>query len=209
MQGIPCLAPMAVFLFLLVTVGKAYVLICPFSRSIVYLTNIIRHLTPVGCHSAKMAPLTLRSTMDLSHPSIMRQIRISGFLCNLSATTTKKNGVNTALCWSYVQSWKCIQHVWKLNLNVFWQEGSRPVYFGYMSAFPALLNVTMFISMYQILVIQYTRPKHWFLYTVYHLSRYCVWIKPSPDFRPLRSETVWIASPTPPWNCPWPKNSKT
>lgn len=114
--------------------------------------------------------------------------------------------MNTALCWSYVQSWKFIQHVWKLNLNVFWQEGSRPVYFGYMSAFPALLNVTIFIFIHQILVIQYTRTKHWFLYTVYHFSRYCVWIKLSPDFRPVRLETVWSQTPseTPPWNCPWP-----
>lgn len=118
----------------------------------------------------------LTAPLDLSHLSVSCCVLHWGFFAFYVICQQQKNGVNTALCWSYVQSWKCIQHVWKLNLNVFWQEGSRAVYFGYMLAFPALLNVTIFIFMYQILVIQYTCTKHWFLYTVYHFSRYCVWI---------------------------------
>lgn len=162
---------------------------------------------PIGCHSAKMAPLTSGSTLDLSHPTVSCCILHWGFLAFCVIRQQQKKMVLTQL---YVEAMCIVESLYSISESL--------IFFCFLTrreltsllwlhvGFSSTAQCYHFFFMYQILVIQYTRTKHWFLYTVYHFSRYCVWIKLSPDFRPVRSETVWSQTPssTPPWNCPWP-----
>lgn len=100
---------------------------------------------PIGCHSAKMAPLTSGSTLDLSHPTVSCCILHWGFLAFCVIRQQQKKMVLTQL---YVEAMCIVESLYSISESliffVLWQEGSWPVYFGYMLAFPALLNVTIF-----------------------------------------------------------------
>lgn len=142
-----------------------------------------------------MAPLTSCSTLDLWHAIFSCCILHWGFLAFCVICQQQKNGVNTTLCWSYVQRWKCIQHVWKLYLNVFWQEGSRPVYFGYMLAFLVLLNVTIFFYVSDIGHTVHTHQALIFVHCISFFTLLCLnqtvsWLQTREIRDSLESDTI-------------------